>query len=161
VEIDLRIGVNTGEVVTGTGDTLVTGDAVNVAARLEQAAAPGEVLLGAETYGLVRDAVAVALLPPLEAKGQSSALTAYRLIGVTGDVAVARRLDAPLVGRTRERRLLEDAWERTRSERACSLFTILGPAGVGKSRLAAEFVDGLDATIVRGRCLSYGDGITY
>jgi class 3 adenylate cyclase/tetratricopeptide (TPR) repeat protein len=161
VEVDVRIGVNTGEVVTGTGDTLVTGDAVNVAARLEQAAAPGEVLLGAETYGLVRDAVAVELLPPLEAKGKSAALTAYRLLGVTGDVAVARRLDAPLVGRSRERRLLEDAWERTRSEQACSLFTILGPAGVGKSRLAAEFVDGLDATIVRGRCLSYGDGITY
>ena len=157
----MRIGVNTGAVVTGTDDSLVTGDAVNVAARLEQAAEPGEVLLGSETYRLVRDAVDAELLPPLAAKGKSEPLTAYRLRAVTGDVAVARRQDAPLVGRTRERRLLEDAWERTRSERACSLFTILGTAGVGKSRLTAEFLDGLDATVAGGRCLSYGEGITY
>jgi class 3 adenylate cyclase/tetratricopeptide (TPR) repeat protein len=161
VDIEVRIGVNTGAVVTGTGDSLVTGDAVNVAARLEQAADPGEVLLGSETYRLVRDAVDAELLPPLEAKGKSEPLTAYRLGAVTGDVAVARRQDAPLVGRTRERRLLEDAWDRTRSERACSLFTILGTAGVGKSRLTAEFLAGVDATVAGGRCLSYGEGITY
>jgi len=161
VEIDVRIGVNTGEVVTGTADSLVTGDAVNTAARLEQAAGAGEVLLGEETHRLVRDAVDVELLPPLEAKGKSEPLTAYRLRSVTGDVAVARRLDGPLVGRARERRLLEDAFDRSRSERACVLFTILGSAGVGKSRLTAEFLDGVDATVVRGRCLSYGEGITY
>ena len=161
VEIDVRIGVNTGGVVTGTGDTLVTGDAVNVAARLEQAAAPGEVLLGAGTYRLVRDAVDAELMPPIEAKGKAEPLTAYRLSAVTGDVAVARRSDAPLVGRDREQRMLVDAWERCTSEGACSLFTILGNAGVGKSRLAAEFLAGLDATVVSGRCLSYGEGITY
>ncbi|HEV7641386.1 MAG TPA: adenylate/guanylate cyclase domain-containing protein, partial [Gaiellaceae bacterium] len=76
VEIDVRIGVNTGEVVTGRGDSLVTGDAVNVAARLEQAAGSGEVLLGAETYALVRDAIDVELLPPIEAKGKSEPVTA-------------------------------------------------------------------------------------
>ncbi len=161
VEIDVRIGVNTGEVVTGTGDTLVTGDAVNTAARLEQAAEPGEVLIGAETYGLVRDAVDVELLPPLAAKGKTDPLTAYRLRAVIGDVAVARRQDARLVGREREKRLLDDAWARSRSESACSLFTVLGTAGVGKSRLAAEFLGGLQATVVSGHCLSYGEGITY
>ncbi len=161
VEIDVRIGVNTGEVVTGAGDSLVTGDAVNVAARLEQAAAPGEVLLGAGTFALVSEAVDVELLPPLKAKGKEAPLTAYRLSAVTGDAAYARRQDAALVGRLRERRLLIDAWERSSSERACSLFTILGSAGVGKSRLASEFLAGLDATIVHGRCLSYGEGITY
>jgi class 3 adenylate cyclase len=161
VEIDVRIGINTGEVVTGSGDSLVTGDAVNVAARLEQAAASGEVLLGAETYRLVRDAVDVELLPPLEAKGKAAPLTAYRLRSVTGDVAYARRVDAPLVGRERERRLLADAWERATSEGASALFTMLGSAGVGKSRLAAEFIGDLDATVVRGACLSYGEGITY
>src|SRR4051812_34378175 len=79
VEIDVRIGVNTGEVVTGSADSLVTGDAVNVAARLEQAAEAGEILLGATTYALVRDGVDAELLPPLEAKGKSQPLTAYRL----------------------------------------------------------------------------------
>jgi class 3 adenylate cyclase len=161
VEIDVRIGVNTGEVVTGSGDSLVTGDAVNVAARLEQAAAPGEVLLGAGTYGLVRDAVDVELMPPIEAKGKSEPVTAYRLRSVTGDAAYTRRGDVRLVGRQRESRLLADAWERATSEGASALFTILGNAGVGKSRLAAEFVSQLDATVVRGACLSYGDGITY
>jgi class 3 adenylate cyclase/tetratricopeptide (TPR) repeat protein len=161
VDIPVRIGVNTGEVVTGSGDSLVTGDAVNVAARLEQAAGTGEVLLGERTYELVRGAVEVELLPPLEAKGKSDPLTAYRLGAVTGEAGVARRHDAPFVGRARERTLLEGAWERCVSERACALFTILGTAGVGKSRLATEFLDGIDATVVRGHCLSYGDGITY
>jgi class 3 adenylate cyclase len=161
VDIDVRIGVNTGEVVTSVEDSLVTGDAVNVAARLEQAAGSGEVLLGEETYHLVRDAVQVDELPPLEVKGKSMPLLAYRLGSVTGDTPYARRLDAPLIGRDVERALLAGAWQRSCDERACSLFTILGAAGVGKSRLAAEFLAGLDATIVSGRCLSYGDGITY
>src|SRR6185312_13041940 len=134
-QIDVRIGVNTGEVVTGTGETLVTGDAVNVAARLEQAAGVGEVLIGGPTYSLVREAVDAELVPPIEAKGKSAPVTAYRLRSVTGDTAYVRRTDAPLVGRERERKLLEDAWDRARSERACVQFTILGNAGVGKSRL--------------------------
>ena len=161
VEIDVRIGVNTGEVVVGTQDTLVTGDAVNVAARLEQAAANGEIVIGAPTYALVRDAVDVELLPPLEAKGKAEPVTAYRLRAVTGDAGVARRSDAKLVGRVREQRLLAETWERACSANASALFTVLGSAGVGKSRLAAEFLDRLDARVVRGRCLSYGEGITY
>ena len=161
VELDVRIGVNTGQVVTGSGDTLVTGDAVNIAARLEQAAGSGDVFLGSATYDLVRDAVEAELLPPFDAKGKSEPLTAYRLVAVTGDESRVRRLDAPLVGRTRESRLLADTWDRVRSQRSCALFTILGTAGVGKSRLARDFLDGADATVVSGRCLSYGEGITY
>jgi class 3 adenylate cyclase/tetratricopeptide (TPR) repeat protein len=161
VEIDVRIGVNTGEVVTGVADSLVTGDAVNVAARLEQAAAPGDVLIGSETYALVRDAVEAELVPPLAAKGKAEPLTAYRLNSVTGASGVRRRLDVTFVGRVRERRLLADAWGRCLSEQTCALFSILGSAGVGKSRLAHEFVEDLDATVVSGRCLSYGEGITY
>ncbi len=158
----VRIGVNTGEVVTGTEERLATGDAVNVAARLEQAAETGEILIGPETYALVRNAVEVDRRAPLELKGKSSALTPYRLRSVARDVpGHARRFDAPLVGRERERRLLGDAWERVVTERSCSLFTLLGPAGVGKSRLAAEFLKKIDATVARGRCLSYGEGITY
>jgi class 3 adenylate cyclase/tetratricopeptide (TPR) repeat protein len=162
VELEVRIGVNTGAVVTGGAETLVTGDPVNIAARLEQAAEPGEVLVGAATYRLVRDAVEVELPPPLEVKGKSEPLTAYRLVALTGEEGRARRLDAPLVGRRSETKLLADAWDRVRSERACALFTILGAAGVGKSRLAREFLDGVgDAVVVAGRCLSYGEGITY
>jgi class 3 adenylate cyclase/tetratricopeptide (TPR) repeat protein len=155
-----RIGVNTGEVVTGTEERLATGDAVNVAARLEQAAEPGEVLVGAETVRLVRDAVELGEERRLEVKGKSDPIAAYPLVAAAGEIS--RRFDIPIVGRVRERRALDDAWEHVRSERACHLFTILGAAGVGKSRLTAEFIGGLeDVPIVRGRCLSYGEGITY
>jgi len=159
----VRIGINTGEVVTGTQERLATGDAVNVAARLEQAAEPGEILIGANTLGLVRGAVSVEAVPPLEAKGKSEPLAAYRLVSVDSEApAFARRADTPMVGRGRQLKLLQNAFETAASERACHLVTVLGPAGVGKSRLVAEFVSSLDeATVVRGRCLSYGDGITY
>ena len=162
--LEARIGANTGEVVTGTEERLATGDAVNVAARLEQAAAPGEILLGRETYRLVRDAVEVEALDPLELKGKAEGVRSYRLLAVSGE-SQARRLDVPMVGRERELRLMRDAWERAVSERSCVLFTLLGVAGVGKSRLAEEFLrdlgGDLDALVVRGRCLSYGEGITY
>jgi class 3 adenylate cyclase/tetratricopeptide (TPR) repeat protein len=159
----LRIGVNTGQVVTGTEERLATGDAVNVAARLEQAARPGEILIGSNTLGLVRDAVSVEELPPLEAKGKTDPLTGYRLLSLDSDApAFLRHPDAPMVGRERQLTLLRDAFGTVASERACHLFTVLGPAGVGKSRLVAEFLRTIDGTsVVRGQCLSYGDGITY
>jgi class 3 adenylate cyclase/tetratricopeptide (TPR) repeat protein len=158
--LELRIGVNTGEVVTGTEERLATGDAVNVAARLEQAAAPGEVLLGPETMRLLRGAVTAEELEPLALKGKAEGVAAFRLVSIDAE-ELPRRLDAPLVGRQRELRLLGDAWERAVTERTCMLFTLLGTAGVGKSRLVAEFLGRIDATIARGRCLSYGEGITY
>jgi class 3 adenylate cyclase/tetratricopeptide (TPR) repeat protein len=155
-----RIGVNTGEVVTGTEERLATGDAVNVAARLEQAAEPGQVLIGAETVQLVRDAVELGKERQLELKGKSEPVRAYPLLAAAGEVS--RRSDIAIVGRVRERRALDDAWERVCSERASHLFTVLGSAGVGKSRLIAEFLASLgDAQVLRGRCLSYGEGITY
>jgi class 3 adenylate cyclase/tetratricopeptide (TPR) repeat protein len=160
VEIDVRIGVNTGEVVTGGADTLATGDAVNVAARLEQAAAPGEVFLGAATYALVRDSVDAELLPPLEAKGKAEPLTAYRLGEVREEAP--RRDGSAMVGRRDELEQLRRAYERAVRERGCHLFTILGAAGVGKSRLVTELLATIDdAQVLRGRCLSYGEGITY
>jgi class 3 adenylate cyclase/tetratricopeptide (TPR) repeat protein len=161
--LSVRIGVNTGEVVTGTEERLATGDAVNVAARLEQAAQPGEILLGAETVGLVRDAVTVEAVPPLDAKGKSEPVPAYRLLSLDTEApAFVRRGDVAMVGRDRQLKLLRDAFDNVASERSCDLFTVLGPAGVGKSRLILEFLATIDAaTVVRGRCLSYGDGITY
>ncbi|MCI0633635.1 MAG: AAA family ATPase [Actinobacteria bacterium] len=167
VGIAARIGVNTGEVVTGDSGTdqrLVTGDAVNVAARLEQAAAAGEVLLGDLTYRLVKDAVEVEPVEPLELKGKSDPVAAFRLVRVLETPeGHARHLDSPMVGRTKEHELLERALDRAVSERTSHLFTLLGPAGVGKSRLVQEFLAGSGATarVLRGRCLSYGDGITF
>jgi class 3 adenylate cyclase/tetratricopeptide (TPR) repeat protein len=157
-----RIGVTTGEVVTGTEERLATGDAVNVAARLQQAAQPNEILIGAETLGLTRDAVEVEAMDPLTLKGKAEAVPVFRLLSASGEEGFARHLDAPMIGREREQRMLAEAWERVVSERFCHLFTVLGPAGVGKSRLAAEFLSSLGASlIVRGRCLPYGEGITY
>jgi class 3 adenylate cyclase/tetratricopeptide (TPR) repeat protein len=157
-----RIGVTTGEVVTGTEERLATGDAVNVAARLQQAAQPGEILIGEETYRLARDAAEVESVEPLDLKGKAEAVPAFRLLSVHGEEGFARRLEAPMVGREREQRMLAEAWQRVVAERSCHLFTVLGAAGVGKSRLAAEFLGSLDgALVVRGRCLPYGEGITY
>ncbi len=164
VALSFRTGVNTGEVVAGEGETLVTGDAVNVAARLEQAAAPGEVLIGGGTLALVRDAVEVEAVEPLELKGKREPFAAYRLVTVDPTAeAFARRTDAPLVGRVRERGRLRSDFEHAVSERACHMFTLLGPAGVGKSRLVAEFLAeaGEEADVLHARCLHYGEDITY
>jgi class 3 adenylate cyclase/predicted negative regulator of RcsB-dependent stress response len=167
VGILVRIGVNTGEVVAGdpsSGQRLVTGDAVNVAARLEQAASPGEVLLGESTYRLVRDAVEVQSVDPLELKGKAERVPAFRLVAVRADVAGhERHLDLPLVGRVRELEILDRAFERARTECTCQLLTLLGPAGVGKSRMVQEFLAARasSATVLRGRCPSYGEGIAY
>ena len=164
VSLSFRTGVNTGEVVAGEGETLVTGDAVNVAARLEQAATPGEILIGAETLSLVRGAVTVEAVEPLELKGKRDAVAAYRLVDmdVTAD-AFARHLDAPLVGRIRELQRLRAEFDVVISERTCHLFTLLGPAGAGKSRLVAEFLAGAadSADMLHSRCLHYGEDITY
>jgi class 3 adenylate cyclase/tetratricopeptide (TPR) repeat protein len=157
--IEGRIGVNTGEVVTGTEERLATGDAVNVAARLQQAAAPNEVLIGHATLELVRGAAEVEEVDALELKGKSEPVPAFRLLSVQD--APERRHDSRFVGRERELALVGAAWERARSEQRCELLTIVGDAGVGKSRLIAEALASVAARIVRARCLPYGEGITY
>jgi class 3 adenylate cyclase/tetratricopeptide (TPR) repeat protein len=167
VSIAARTGVNTGAVVAGdpaTGQSFATGDAVNVAARLEQAAQAGEILIGADTYHLVRDAVRVEAVEPLHLKGKSEAVAAFRLLEVLPETSGhVRRLASPMVGRDRERRRLQDAFEQAVADRSCQLFTILGSAGVGKSRLVEEFVRAVRdrATVLPGRCLPYGEGITF
>ena len=166
VRLTVRTGVNTGEVVAGdpvAGQRLVTGDAVNVAARLEQAAGAQEVLLGDLTYRLVRDYVDVEEVEPLELKGKSEPVPAYRLVGVREGAERPRRLDAPMVGRDRELEQLTGALSETVENRGCRLVTVVGEAGVGKSRLIDEFVQSLGAEVLflRGRCLAYGDGITF
>jgi class 3 adenylate cyclase/tetratricopeptide (TPR) repeat protein len=156
-----RIGINTGEVVTGTQERLATGDAVNVAARLQQAAQPQEIYIGQSTYDLVTQVVDASAVEPLSLKGKAQPVVAYRLAGLTG--TPTRRNDARMVGRSTELRRLRDAYDQAVRDRSCQLFTILGTAGVGKSRVVHEFVAGIEggATVVQGTCLSYGEGITY
>ena len=161
--LDARIGVNTGAVVAGEGDTLVTGDAVNVAARLEQAAGAGEILLGDDSLRLVRDAVTTEPLE-LTLKGKTGPVPAHRLLQLdTSAVGVARSLERPMVGRERERARLRSDFEDVVATTSCRLFSLIGPAGIGKSRLVADFLEHVDgqATVARGRALSYGEGITY
>ena len=163
----VRTGVNTGSVVAGSayaGGSFATGDAVNTAARLEQAAAPGEVLIGASTWWLVCDAVEVEAVAPLAVKGKAEPLAAYRLLRVLeAERGRSRRLGAALVGRERESRALAEALARTSQGGRGQLVTVLGPAGMGKTRLVEHFLAGLgqDVQVLRGRCVSYGRGITF
>ena len=167
VSIAMRTGVNTGDVVAGDPNadgSFVTGEAVNVAARLEQVAAPGEILIGEATHRLVRQAVEVEPVEPLALKGKAKPTAAVRLLRVIEGVEpYARHLDSPMVGRERQFDALRRAFDDATTDRACHLFTILGTAGVGKSRLMEEFVESVAerATVLRGRCLSYGQGITF
>jgi class 3 adenylate cyclase/tetratricopeptide (TPR) repeat protein len=167
VTLACRIGINTGEVVAGdpgTGQTFVTGDAVNLAKRLEQAAPPGEILIGRATYPLVRDAVTVGQGERFSVKGKREPVLAFRLQDVDATAAgVTRRLDAPLVDREVELRLLQAAADASEREPPCQLFTVVGPAGIGKSRLVTELLDRLQGRFrpLRGRCLPYGEAITF
>src|SRR5436190_5164237 len=142
-----RIGVMTGEVVTGTEERLATGDVVNVAARLQQAAQPGEVLLGEATLELVHDTVEVEALEALDLKGKAQLVPAFRLLSVRE--VRPRRHEARFVGRERELALIQEAWERALSEQGCELITIVGEAGVGESRPVAEALASVDALLVQ------------
>jgi hypothetical protein len=159
--------VNTGEVVAGDGtggQMLVTGDAVNVAKRLEETARTGEILVGEPTRRLVENAVVLEPREELELKGKAAPHAAWNVLAVIeGASAYARRLDAPLIGRETELQATRDAYADAVAGRSCRLFTIVGPAGIGKSRLAAELCSSLrdEATVLTGRCLPYGDGITF
>jgi tetratricopeptide (TPR) repeat protein len=167
VEVAIRVGVNTGEVVAGDparGSSFVSGDAVNTAKRLEEAAAAAEILIGERTERLVRAAALLEPADPLAAKGKSEPVNAWRLLAaIPGMPAIARRMDTPLVGRDGELTHLRRAYERAVQERVCYLCTVLGAAGIGKSRLASELFDevGKTAAVLVGRCLPYGDGITF
>jgi tetratricopeptide (TPR) repeat protein len=167
VGLAVRIGVNTGEAVTGDapgGRSFTTGDIVNVGARLEQSARPGEILLGRDTFRLVRHAVEAQAVPALTVKGKQAPIEAFRLISVAADAqGRPQRVHAPMVDRDPERRQIMGTFERALTERSCQLVTVLGAAGVGKSRLVADVIDRLHgtATVAVGRCLPYGDGLTW
>jgi class 3 adenylate cyclase/tetratricopeptide (TPR) repeat protein len=154
-----RIGVNTGEVLAGTEERLATGDAVNVAARLEQAAQPNEILVGETTLELVHGAVNTEPVEPLDLKGKGEPVSAHRLVAVLQ--ALERSHESRFVGREHELELIRGAWDGALAGQRCELITVVGEAGVGKSRLVAESLASIEAPVVRGRCLPYGEGITY
>jgi len=162
-----HIGVNTGEVIA-TGDAssaqrLVTGDTVNTAARLEQAAGAAEIILGELTELLTRGTVEVEPIEPLTLKGKAEPVPAYRLLRVSARPAERSSTATPFVGREAEMSRLHDALAGAATGPRARLTVVLGDAGVGKSRLTKEFAAGAadGATVVRGRCLPYGDGITF
>src|SRR5712692_5356706 len=165
--IALHIGVNTGEVVVGdpaSNETFVTGDAVNVAARLQQAAQENEILVGERSLLLAHAAVSVEPLEPLKLKGKSELLPAYRLLGVSPGPSVrAPRLDRPIVDRRPELAALLELFDASAAGSRCVLATIVGEPGVGKSRLLAELEAAVSdrASVLSGRCLAYGEGITF
>ncbi|MFE4605773.1 adenylate/guanylate cyclase domain-containing protein, partial [Kitasatospora indigofera] len=164
VRLRLRIGVNTGEVLWsrefGDGHAMVSGDTVNVAARLEQYAPDGGILLGAVSHRVAAPGITAEPVEPLTVKGKSRPLAVWRLTGVQPDPqATARPGSARLIGRREELHQLELARERSVTQRGCHLFTLLGDPGVGKSRLVAEFLAGLregGGAVAVSRCHPYG-----
>ena len=168
---DVRIGVNTGEAVTAAREdrqVMVSGDTINVAARLQQGAEPGEILAGALTEKLTRTGIEYAPREPIVAKGKTTPLAAFRAVRPKSPVPAQARgvpgLHSPLVGREGELRLLVDTFARVAAERHLHVFTLVGAPGVGKSRLveeALERIAALGGRLERGRCLPYGHGITY
>jgi AAA ATPase domain/Adenylate and Guanylate cyclase catalytic domain len=167
VTLVARTGLNTGEVIAGDpgrGQSFVVGDTVNTASRLETAAQPGEILIGESTYRLVGEAVSAEDVGPLSLKGKTEPVRAFRVLEIDPSApGWTRRLDSPLVGREQQLALLEQTLEQRAGGGEAALVTLLGAAGVGKSRLSNEFLSraGAQATVLKGRCLPYGEGITF
>ena len=160
LRLSVRIGIESGEVVVEDSEsTFATGEAVNLAARLQQAAQPGEILLGPAARRLAAGAVEVDDVGPLEVRGRPEPLWTARAIRAHDSTRVVA---TPFVGRQAELALLETSFARAVRDRRAQLVTIFGEPGLGKSRLVTEFVDGVErATTLSGRTLPYGEGVTY
>src|SRR4051795_10769344 len=158
-----RVGVEAGEVVVDEADsTFATGEAVTLAARLQQAAGPGEVLIGPHAYRLSSSRVQAEDVGPLDVKGFGERIWVWRATSVLDEAPPGTAVAAPLIGRETELELLQNTYERSVRDRRAHLFTIYGDPGVGKSRLAREFIEGLEgATVLAGRSLPYGESVTY
>jgi class 3 adenylate cyclase/tetratricopeptide (TPR) repeat protein len=167
VQLEVRTGINTGEVVVGEapgGAPTTLGDTVNVAQRLETAAPLGQVLIGDETARLVGANARLERVDPLTLKGKAEPVHAWRLVEAAAEGAdVSDRSMTPFVGRRTELRLLRDAFDRAVTTADPRLVTVLGPAGIGKSRLARALRTeiGDEGRVVVGRCLPYGEGVAY
>jgi class 3 adenylate cyclase/tetratricopeptide (TPR) repeat protein len=174
LDLEIRIGITTGEALVRldadvrSGEAAAAGDVMNTAARLQAAAAPGAVLVGEPTWRATRHAIDYRKVTPVEAKGKAKPVAAWQARAARSrlGVDVTQRGPTELVGRRRELDLLLDALARAREERETQLVTLVGVPGIGKSRLVFEVLGVVnkqpDLVYWRqGRCLPYGDGITY
>ena len=163
LQLEARIGIEAGEVVVDDAEsTFATGEAVNLAARLQEAARPGEILVGPTAYRLAAGSLVVEDAGPVELKGIDGPLRTWRVVDMLDGPRRPVGPRAPLVGREDELDLLENTFKRSLRDSRAHLFTIYGEAGVGKSRLAREFLDGVErASVLMGRALPYGEGVTY
>jgi class 3 adenylate cyclase/tetratricopeptide (TPR) repeat protein len=161
--LEARVGIESGEVVVDEADsTFATGEAVNVAARLQQAAGPGEILVGEAAHRLTQGRIEADEVGPLELRGFRKPIPAYRVVAAIEGPQPPPAISAPFVGREEELELLENTLTRTLRARRPHVFTVYGEPGVGKSRLIREFLAGVEGTtILTGRALPYGEGITY
>ncbi len=159
----VRVGIEAGEVVIDDGEsTFATGEPVNVAARLQQAAAPGEILIGPVACDLTRGRLEVEPRGALELRGLARSVSAWKVVCTTEKTGRALIVGASFIGREEELELLHNTWARARRDRRAHIVTLYGEPGVGKSRIVREFIDGVErATVLSGRCLPYGEGITY
>jgi class 3 adenylate cyclase/tetratricopeptide (TPR) repeat protein len=161
--LEARAGIEAGEVVVDeTDSTFATGEAVNIAARLQQAAAPQQLLIGPTARRLAFGRVMVEDVGPLDVRGRGEPIWVWSAVGVSDGVGRHAGLEAPFVAREAELELLENTFKRAVRDRRAHLVTIYGDAGIGKSRLADEFLESLEgATVLKGRCLPYGESVTY
>jgi class 3 adenylate cyclase/tetratricopeptide (TPR) repeat protein len=161
--LQARVGIEAGEVVVDeTDSTFATGEAVNVAARLQQAAGPGQILVGESAYRLTQGQIEVENAGPLELRGFRKPIPAYRALAALDGQPTLPKISAPFFGRESELELLENTFARTVRDRRPHVFTVYGEPGVGKSRLIREFLAGVEGTtILSGRALPYGEGVTY
>src|SRR5918999_1683020 len=161
--LQARAGIEAGEVVVDeTDSTFATGEAVNIAARLQQAAAPQQLLIGPTARRLAFGRVLLEDVGPLDVRGRGEPVWVWSAVGISDGVGRHGGFEAPFVAREAELELLENTFTRAVRDRRAHLVTVYGEAGIGKSRLAEEFLEALEgATVLKGRCLPYGESVTY
>ncbi len=166
--LSARAAVNTGEAVvsldSNRGEALATGDVVNTASRLQTAAPPGKLLVGAATHRATRDVFEYEAHAAIDAKGKEDAVESWLAVTPIAEPAERAQRDTPLVGRSRELEVMQSLWRRCLEDRRPHLVTLIGPPGIGKSRLCREFsaqVARDEGRIFRGRCLPYEERAGY